>query len=288
MAAKLIGKFVSASEEKAPTAHEFPGDFSELGELIQGVEITLGYGFEERISTGFYLPAGGTISCRVVKGSVAGWRIRIGAHSDDLVAADSLKRMHEVCKVVTLGSGETKVVSPYGGLVFFESPANCGEIKVNQRVSFYPVCASLVYQIYLLKKVVLSNVVEAPLFDLTSAQSVRDWPRRRYSVGIWAELAGRCIIFTTKSEHVRHLDDPRELLEFWDSVVEAHHRLRGSRVDKYRRERVTSDVQISCGYLHSGYPIMTHLDICEREHDECIFDLEKLKARGNWGIFHGK
>ncbi len=80
-------------------------------------------------------PSGGTISCRVVKGSVAGWRIRIGAHSDDLVAADSLKRMHEVCKVVTLGSGETKVVSPYGGLVFFESPANCGEIEVNQRVS---------------------------------------------------------------------------------------------------------------------------------------------------------
>ncbi len=135
---------------------------------------------------------------------------------------------------------------------------------------------------------ILNNVVEAPFYDLTSTESVDNWPKRRHSVGIWAELAGRRIIFTTKSEYVRHLDDPRELLEFWDCVVESHHRLRGSRVENYCRERITSDVQISCGYMHSGYPIMTHLDICEKEHEECIFDVNKLKARGNWGIFHGR
>ncbi len=131
MAAKLIGKFVSLSERKALTAHEFPGDINELTELLQGVELTLGSGFKERVSTGYYLPAGVTLSLQVVSGSVNGWKIRVGAHSDDLFNADYLKRMHDVCNVISLEANVTKLFSPYGGLVFFESPTNCRKIEVS-------------------------------------------------------------------------------------------------------------------------------------------------------------
>ncbi len=31
---------------------------------------------------------------------------------------------------------------------------------------------------------------------------------------------------------------------------------------------------------------MTELDICQPDHEECIFNLEKLNAIGNWGLFH--
>ena len=100
-----------------------------------------------------------------------------------------------------------------------------------------------------------------------------------------ADLAGKHIIFTTKSECIRHLENPVKLLEFWDKVVETHHWLRGTDVNKQRRERIVNDIKPLLGYMHSGYPIVTQLDCCQREAKECIFDLEKLLANGNWGVF---
>lgn len=38
--------------------------------------------------------------------------------------------------------------------------------------------------------------------------------------------------------------------------------------------------------MHSGYPIMTHLDCCQKDYDGCIFDIKKLMKNGNWGMFH--
>ena len=98
-------------------------------------------------------------------------------------------------------------------------------------------------------------------------------------------MAGKHIIFTTPSECIRHLENPVKILEFWDKVVETHHWLRGTDVNKQRRERVVNDIKPSIGYMHSGYPIVTQLDCCQRECNECIFDLEKLAVNGNWGLF---
>ena len=38
--------------------------------------------------------------------------------------------------------------------------------------------------------------------------------------------------------------------------------------------------------MHSGYPIVTHLDVCEKSCINCILDLNKMKTVGNWGLFH--
>jgi hypothetical protein len=38
--------------------------------------------------------------------------------------------------------------------------------------------------------------------------------------------------------------------------------------------------------MHSGYPIVTHLDVCEKTCKTCILDLEKMKSVGSWGLFH--
>lgn len=47
-----------------------------------------------------------------------------------------------------------------------------------------------------------------------------------------------------------------------------------------RPERIVPDVQISAGYMHSGYPIMTHLDVAAM-----TVDLARMQA-GSWGHFH--
>lgn len=53
-----------------------------------------------------------------------------------------------------------------------------------------------------------------------------------------------------------------------------------------RRERVVCDVQPSCGYMHAGYPVVTHLDIAEVYSKEFVMNSEYLRGEGSWGLYH--
>jgi hypothetical protein len=50
--------------------------------------------------------------------------------------------------------------------------------------------------------------------------------------------------------------------------------------ERARPERYVADIQISAGYMHSGYPIMTHLDAAPD-----MVSVDKLRA-GTWGLYH--
>jgi hypothetical protein len=88
------------------------------------------------------------------------------------------------------------------------------------------------------------------------------------------------VILTVPSETVRQLDDPTQLAKFWDEVVRLEDELAGTPHLRKRPERIVPDVQISAGYMHSGYPIMTHLDVAGH-----VTNLAKIQA-GSWGHFH--
>lgn len=47
-----------------------------------------------------------------------------------------------------------------------------------------------------------------------------------------------------------------------------------------------SDLQPSAGYMHSGYPIVTGLDVATASNSGFIFNLQNLITKGSWGIFH--
>jgi len=53
------------------------------------------------------------------------------------------------------------ISSPFGGLIYFESPGP-GSISLT-----------------------LNNIVESPFIDLTKPATIEDWPRRRQSPGLW-------------------------------------------------------------------------------------------------------
>lgn len=57
-------------------------------------------------------------------------------------------------------------------------------------------------------------------------------------------------------------------------------------MDEFKRERVVCDIQPVAGYMHSGYPIVTHLDICETDSEDYVFNIERLRQYGKWGLFH--
>ncbi|MBX3097315.1 MAG: M60 family metallopeptidase, partial [Fimbriimonadaceae bacterium] len=78
----------------------------------------------------------------------------------------------------------------------------------------------------------------------------------------------------------RSLDDAEAVAKFWDAVCRTQFELAG-RPAGHRKERIVADAQISAGYMHAGYPIMTWLDVVP-----LVSDVARLKTEGTWGHFH--
>ncbi|MEM7519249.1 MAG: M60 family metallopeptidase, partial [Planctomycetota bacterium] len=125
--------------------------------------------------------------------------------------------------------------------------------------------------------------VEAPFFELGNSASVKDWNRRRKAPAPWGELCCEGIILTVPSGALRKLDDPTELMTWWNTAMACYPELRGEPQPR-RPERLVEDIQISAGWMHSGYPVMTHG--AEKTEESNAVDFETLSSQGDWGYFH--
>ncbi len=256
-------KDLAANKVKAhPAAFDFPGQpTADTPKPTKTIEIDTSVA--EWHSTGLYAPAGGVVEVTVPREAVGKLSVRIGCHSDELWDLDSWHRFPSITMQRSLSSMTTKVASPFGGLVYIVVPENCG--LGNQNVS-------------------IKGPVEAPRYVLGQT-SLEDWRSRiRNLPGPWAELETNKVIFSLPSSVVRKLDDPESLMKFWDRVMDACADLAARPRDRERPERYCNDRQISAGYMHSGYPIMTWMDVTQFE-----VDLPKLMSNdrnGDWGFFH--
>ncbi|MBC7350739.1 MAG: hypothetical protein H5U08_00120 [Thermogutta sp.] len=214
-------------------------------------------------STGLYAVAGEPITVELdVPAAVGGVFVQIGCHTDRLWHLDEWKRVPEIVKRTTISSPRIRVVSPFGGLVYL------GMVRPNPQLG-QVTCR-------------IDGAIEAPVY-FHGQTSLQDWRRIRLRPAPWAELVSRRIILTLPSEYVRDLDEPDRVMDFWTAVIEACDRLAGG-PPRPDAQRIVCDVQISAGYMHSGYPIMTHLDIAP-----VLVNVDRLRANGHggvWGLFH--
>ncbi|CAF4569935.1 unnamed protein product [Rotaria sp. Silwood2] len=255
---------------KACGIHCFPGDFDQPPRIETDVICHIDSNVNEWYCTGFtflgyYVAAGIPIKIDIVEQvGATGWSARIGCHSDNLESCDELRRWSciSICKPLTGTS--VRMSSPFGGLLFLQSPDGESNLII----------------------VRLHHVVLTPTYDLTDPYREITWQDRREYEGLWADIAGQHIVFNLPSKSVHNLDSAQldEVLQFWDTVVLAHHELRGT--TPKHRERIVCDEQPSVGYMHSGYPIMTHLDVCDPKSNEFILNGPHLKKNGCWGLFH--
>jgi hypothetical protein len=161
--------------------------------------------------------------------------------------------------LVQLDKPVTQVVNPFGGHVYVVVPRNAPVKAVS---------------------VEIAGAVEAPYYVFGKTTD-EQWKQSRQAPGPWAEFASDRVIITVPSYLVRELDDPKEVMEFWNGVLDACAELVGL-VQRIRPERITADRQIAAGFMHSGYPIMIPT-VAERG----LTDLAYLKERGSkWGCFH--
>ncbi len=255
-----------AEIEAAPGHEHFPGPVNPRAKRHEvSIEITpqqLKPG--AWISTGYYAPAGELIRISSTTALEAeGWSLRIGAHKDKLWHKDELQRWPEVTgqwKLPQVKGRPFQVASPFGGLVYLVPSKDAQTTKFR-----------------------IEGLVEAPFFDLNDAHSREDWKRRRLAPAPWAELACDGVILTVPSGAVRELADPTELMHYWNKVMQCYPQLRGE-PQPDRPERLVEDIQISAGWMHSGYPVMTHG--AEKTDHSHALDMQSLLTEGNWGYFH--
>jgi hypothetical protein len=213
-------------------------------------------------STGLYAAPGEVITATVAAGSsAAGLWLRIGAHRDTLWHKDSWSRWPEICVRTPLTAPTTRLASPLGGMIYVEvgSGAPPGRVSLS-----------------------IAHAVEAAYFVLGETELSRWRDAIRSRPAPWAELASDKVILTVPAREIRSLDDPAELMRYWDRVLDCDAELAGIPAQRRRPERYLADVQISVGYMHSGYPIMTHLDAAP-----LMVSKSRLTDKGQaWGLYH--
>ncbi|CAF1376311.1 unnamed protein product [Rotaria sordida] len=251
---------------KAPSVMDFPGDFDQLPRIETNIKCHIQSNFSDWFSTGYYVAAGIPIQIEVLNQvGATGWSARIGCHTDDLKDCDELRRWPYISVCKSLASKNVRLSSAFGGLLFLESPdGDMNSITVR-----------------------LHHVILTPTYDLTDPNRTITWQsRRHHAQGLWADIAGRHIVFNVPSQSVLHLDSNQldRVLQFWDAVVLAHHELRGT--EPKHRERIVCDEQPSFGYMHSGYPIVTGMDVSDPHAEGFILNGNELEKNGAWGLFH--
>ncbi len=245
-----------------PSAGEFPGAVA-----IEAERVTREVEIDARVpgwhSTGLYAPAGEVIRVTVSPGAPA-MSVQIGCHTDSIAKKDHWDRVPRITTKQVLKPGENRVASAFGGLVYLIPASDRRGVAADESAV----------------RVSVAGAIEAPRFVL-GVTDVDAWRSRiRNAPGPWAELETSTVIVSVPSSHVRNLDDPRGVLEVWNKVLDAAADLATIPRERDRPQRYVTDVQISAGYMHSGYPIMTHLDAADEMVEEA-----KLRA-GSWGLFH--
>jgi hypothetical protein len=190
--------------------------------------------------------------------------LQIGCHSDDLTGNDNepWKRMPQMIRRFPVNQSTMEIGHALGGLIYLDIPE-----KLTSKDS---------------AKIEISNAVEAPYY-VHGETDPGDWRAgiRDYA-GPWAELATNNIIITVPSHLIRKLDFPDKLMNHWTKVVDACADLATIPHERKKPERMVFDVQISAGWLHSGYPIMGHIKPTAGE----AVSLDALMTQGGWGFYH--
>lgn len=246
-----------------PAAEAFPGSVPDGAPRVVR-EVQIDTSVPNWHGTGLYAAPGELITVELpASATKAGLGVRIGAHSDRLWGKDTWRRCPDICRRFSLEVPRTRAANAFGGLVYIDVPKNATLGTISARIS---------------------GAVEAPYFQLgiTTPDQWRSSIRLRPAP--WSELATDKVVLTLPSEAIRYLDDPQELMQFWNRVLDRCAELAAIPLERRRPERYVADTQISAGYMHSGYPIMVQMDM-----PRVMVDKARLTAQahgGVWGLFH--
>lgn len=155
----------------------------------------------------------------------------------------------------------TKVATPHGGMVylFVDKPTNDSNVLVS-----------------------IGGGVAAPYFN-SELHTDLDWIKSRNlspAPFMNLECKGLIWIYPVTPFIKTTLQNVTELCRWWDRVYSNYPYLSGD-VRSYK-EVIMGDIDIGAGYMHSGMPVMTFLDVV----DFSLGKNNELFQKCSWGHFH--
>jgi len=265
---------LAANELPAHPSHaEFPGEVPANASRISrtvtidgnqsGLPSNFGYASARahvRMTTGLYAAPGEVVTVTLPSEIVdSGTYVLVGAHSDSLWSKSQLHRHPQITRWWYVDQQSMQVGNAFGGPIYIAiSP---GSILGNFQVT-------------------ISNAVKAPTY-IHGETDVFQWLQQyRHDPAPWAEIGSDEFILTVPSHEIRGLDNPQDLMDWWDQALGMEHELYGY-LPWPRVERAVFDAQISAGWMHSGYPFMAHdLSVAG------VVNVSYMSENGDWGMFH--
>ena len=256
-----------------PSHVEFPGEIPPDSNRVSittsvdgnqsGLPSNFGYSSARahvRMTTGAYAAPGEVVGVSLPSHVVdSGAYILVGAHSDSLWGKEQLHRHPDIDRWWYVDNASMEVGNAFGGAIYLaiEPGSTLGTFEVT-----------------------ISNVVEAPTY-IHGETDVQNWTESgRFSPAPWAEIASDQFILSVPSREIRDLEDPDDLMDWWDQALTMEHELYGF-LPWPRVERAVFDAQISAGWMHSGYPFMAH-DLSVPD----VVNVSHMADEGDWGMFH--
>ncbi|XP_053176531.1 TRPM8 channel-associated factor homolog [Scomber japonicus] len=216
-------------------------------------------GWEEWLSTGLYLFPGMRTDMIIPPEILnKGWMVQIGCQTDYL-KAEELKRAPRVHVRFPVTTEKMQVDNLWGGLIYLVAPPNTQVEGV---------------------EVIVQKAVPAPYYK-SGVTTAADWSLLRKSQSPWAELEFDNIVLTVPSHVIRDLDRPDEVAGLWNGIMKGVAELAVIPHKFTRKERIVADVQISVGWMHSGYPIMMYSSIAAE-----LVRPDDARTKGLWGEIH--
>ncbi|KAF6086986.1 TRPM8 channel associated factor 2 [Phyllostomus discolor] len=216
---------------------------------------------ESWVSTGLYVLSGHNAEVSLPDAvACSGLKVQIGCHTDDLTMASKLSRAPVVTHQCCMDKATQSLSCLWGGLLYVIMPkgSDLGPLSVT-----------------------VKGAVPAPYYKLGET-SLEEWRRCvQKSPAPWGELATDNIVLTVPTASLRALEDPAPVLRLWDEMMQAIARLAAQPFPFRRPERIVADVQISAGWMHSGYPIMCHLESVQE-----LISETHMRGSGLWGPIH--
>jgi len=212
------------------------------------------------MTTGLYAAPGEVVTVTLPSGIVnSGTYILVGAHSDSLWGKSQLHRHPQISRWWYIDSATMQVGNAFGGPIYIgiQAGSTLGEFDIT-----------------------VSNAVKAPRY-IHGETDVFQWLQQyRHDPAPWAEIGSDQFILTVPSHEIRDLDNPQDLMDWWDQALGMEHELYGY-MPWPRVERAVFDAQISAGWMHSGYPFMAHdLSVAG------VVNVSYMSENGDWGMFH--
>ena len=179
-------------------------------------------------STGMFAAAGEVVTVNLPKMAVnAGLKLRIGTHKDKIWHLDRWERAPEVTREFDVDNPTMSIGTPFGGLIYLVVPENCGLKPFQMKIA---------------------GAVSAPryIFGVTTQEQ---WKTERTYQAPWAEIGSDKLIFTVPTSDIVNLENPQQLMTFWNKVMDADADLAAIPYDLRRRSGlclISRSVQGTC------------------------------------------